>query len=248
MRAVPSVVAVVQARLGSTRLPGKVLRTLGERSILEHVLYRLDAVPGLDRVVVATTDDAADEAVAEVAQRAGAAVTIGSAENVLARFGQAFREHGGTIGIRVTSDCPFLDATLVGQGLAEFRAAWPALDYLSNTLDRSYPRGYDFEVFRVAALDRAVQEATAPADREHVTPFLYRHPERFRLRSVRRPDPLNTAGWRLTLDTPEDWTVIRAVYDRLSPGRPRFGLAEVEALLAVEPDLLTPNRNVQQKT
>jgi spore coat polysaccharide biosynthesis protein SpsF len=123
----------------------------------------------------------------------------------------------------------------------------PRPDYLSNTLRRTYPRGYDFEVFLVEALRAAGREAGEQGEREHVTPFLYRHPDRFRLESLERPDPPGSAEWRLTLDTPEDWDVIRAVFDRLAPVDPLFGLDQVERLLAREPKLLAPNRDIRQK-
>ena len=240
------VVAVVQARHGSSRLPGKVLRLLGSRMVLEHVLDRVRAVPGVDTVVVATTSGQEDDVIAEVGHRAGARVTRGPNDDVLARFLQAFQEHGGDVGIRITSDCPFIDPALIAEGLRQFVEAVPPLDYLSNTLERTYPRGYDYEVFRVSALGDAAREARQPSEREHVTPFLYRHPERFQARSLSRPDPNGTGAWRVTLDTEEDWNVIRAVFDRLAPAKPLFGLADVERLLLAEPALLEANRHVRQ--
>jgi spore coat polysaccharide biosynthesis protein SpsF len=244
----PSVTAVVQARMRSTRLPGKVLRPLGDATVLGHVIRRLQACSSLARIVVATTVEAADVAVASEARALGALVTRGDENDVLGRYLQALEEHGGDVGVRVTSDCPLIDSDLVDRGVRRFLERDPRPDYLSNTLHRTYPRGYDFEVFLVESLGVADREAGEAGEREHVTPFLYRHPDRFRLESLERPDPLGSAEWRLTLDTPEDWDVIRAVFDRLSPADPLFGLDDVERLVAREPELLAPNRGIRQKS
>jgi spore coat polysaccharide biosynthesis protein SpsF len=233
--------------MNSTRLPGKVLRVLGDTTVLGHVVRRLFACASLTRVVVATTRDPTDDAVCREAAAAGALVTRGPEDDVLARFVQALDEHGGDVGVRVTSDCPLIDPTLVDRGVRRLLAGDPPPDYLSNTLRRTYPRGYDFEVFLSEALRTAAREARSAAEREHVTPFLYRHPERFRLESLERPDPQGTADWRVTLDTPEDWDVIRALFDRLARLNPLFGLDEVERLVAQEPALLAANRDVRQK-
>jgi spore coat polysaccharide biosynthesis protein SpsF len=233
--------------MNSTRLPGKVLRRLGETTVLGHVVRRLLACSSLTQVVVATTRAAADDAICREADSLGALVTRGSENNVLGRFVQALDEHGGDVGVRITSDCPLIDPALIDRGVRRLLASDPPPDYLSNTLRRTYPRGYDFEVFLVAALRRAAREALTAGEREHVTSFLYRHPDRFRLESLERPDPRASAEWRVTLDTPEDWDVIRALFDRLAPKNRLFGLDEVERLVAREPALLAANRHVRQK-
>lgn len=241
------VTAVVQARMASTRLPGKVLRVLGDTTVLGHVVRRLRACPSLTRVVVATTREEVDDAVCREAASVGALVTRGSEDDVLGRFVQALDEHGGDIGVRITSDCPFIDPALIDRGVRRLLASDPPPDYLSNTLLRTYPRGYDFEVFLVEALRKAGREAVTAGEREHVTSFIYRHPDRFRLESLERPDPRASAEWRVTLDTPEDWDVIRALFDRLAPASPLFGLDDLERLVAREPALLAANRRVRQK-
>lgn len=241
----PEVVGVVQARMGSTRLPGKVLFSVAGDTVLGHVLRRLGRVRGIDRVVVATTTLAEDDALVAVARTHGALVTRGSRDDVLGRYTQAFEEHGGEVGIRVTADCPCLDESVVQAALEQFGHG-PA-DYLSNTIERSYPRGYDVEIFRVAALATAHREARDPHEREHVTPYLYGHPDRFDVRSMRRSDPLGTASWRLTLDTPEDWEVLRRLFEALAPRDPFFGLGDVEQFLRSHPEVLELNRAIQQK-
>jgi spore coat polysaccharide biosynthesis protein SpsF len=233
--------------MNSTRLPGKVLRVLGDTTVLGHVVRRLRACSSLTRVVVATTREGADDAVCREAASVGALVTRGSEDDVLGRVVQALDEHGGDIGVRITSDCPFIDPALIDRGIGRLLASDPPPDYLSNTLLRTYPRGYDFEVFLVEALRTAAREARTASEREHVTPFLYRQPDRFRLESLERPDPRGSAEWRVTLDTPEDWDVIRALFDRLAPVSQLFGLDDVERLVAREPALLAANRGVRQK-
>jgi spore coat polysaccharide biosynthesis protein SpsF len=235
--------------MGSTRLPGKVLRLLAGDPVLAHIIRRVQATNGIDRVIVATTNEAEDAPVVALARERGAEVTRGPTDDVLTRYAMAFRQYGGPddIGVRVTADCPCLDPALLAAGLETFRTAEPRPDYLSNTLVRSFPRGYDFEIFRVQALLDAAAEAKDAYCREHVTPFLYRHPERFTVQEFRREDPEGRANWRLTLDTPEDWLVLEYVFSRLIPGNPLFGLGDVERLLTMEPQVLSWNQNVAQK-
>ncbi len=241
------VTCVVQARMASTRLPGKVLRRLGSRSVLAHVIERLRAARALDLIVVATTGSAVDDELVREAARLGVAVTRGPEDDVLARFVQAFDEHGGDVGVRITSDCPLLDPQLIDEAVHAFRHARPPVDYLSNTIERTYPRGYDVEVFLTAALRRAARAATEVADREHVTRYLYTHPEAFRLGVLRREDPNGTASWRVTLDTPEDYEVLRALVAALADtGGP--SLAAVEGYLAAHPEVRAMNAHVVQKT
>lgn len=242
----PGVTAVVQARMGSTRLPGKVLRRLGSRTVLAHVIERLRAARSLDAIVVATTGAPADDEIAREAERLGARVTRGSEEDVLARYLQALDEHGGDVGVRVTSDCPLLDPAVVDAAVKVFRDATPPLDYLSNTVERTYPRGYDVEVFLTAALQRAAEAATEIPDREHVTRYLYTHPGSFRLGVLQRPDPDHTAFWRVTLDTQEDWEVLEALVGAFDEA-PGPNLAAVEGFLRAHPEVRAMNARVAQK-
>ncbi|HNI57603.1 MAG TPA: glycosyltransferase family protein [Elusimicrobiota bacterium] len=241
-------VAVVQARMGSTRLPGKVLRPLGSRTVLGQVLARLARAPGIDRVVVATTAAASDDPVVAEAERNGATVVRGSEEDVLSRYALAARESGADVVVRVTSDCPLLDGGLVGTLVAAFHAARAAgrpLDYLSNTVVRSYPRGLDAEVFTRTALERAHAEARTPSQREHVTPFFYQNPALFMLEQyVRMPD-LSALRW--TLDTPEDWDLLSRLFEAIEKRGEVFGTAAVLAVLERHPEWSALNAGVRQK-
>ena len=202
--------AVVQARAGSTRLPGKVLLPVGGRPMLAFMLERL-AGTHVDQLVVATSTDVRDDAVADAASAAGVAVVRGSESDVLARFVAALDAYPADVVVRLTADCPLIDPALVDE-VVTARAASGA-DYASNTLVRTYPDGLDVEVLTAAALRTAAAEATDPAEREHVTPFVYRRPDRFHLLAVVGPESLGHERW--TVDTAEDIERVRAIVAHL---------------------------------
>ena len=241
-------VAIIQARMGSTRLPGKVIRVLGDRTVLAHVIGRASEARGVDGVVVATTESVSDQAVVDEAVRAGAGVFRGSELDVLARYQGAATTFGAERIVRITSDCPLLDPDLLGRMLTEFDLAGRSdapLDYMSNALERTFPRGLDAEVFTRAALERAFHEASRPYEREHVTPYLYEHPELFRLRAFR--GPADHSHYRLTLDTHEDWALLSAIFSELQRPGHRITTDEVIGLLRRRPELVALNADVWQK-
>lgn len=242
-RGAVNVVAVVQARLGSTRLPGKVLLDVGGASMLARTVRRLQRARLVDTVVVATSTTPQDDAVERAARELGVAVCRGSEDDVLARYAQAAGESRAEVVVRVTSDCPLIDPDVVDLVVASFRAACPTADYASNTQHRTYPRGLDVEAFSAAALERADREARTEAQREHVTPYFYQHPELFHLVSVANDRDL--AAYRFTVDTAEDLAFARAVYARI--GGDAFGWREVIRLLEAEPSLAAINRDIVQK-
>jgi len=201
------VVAVVQARSGSSRLPNKVLADMGGMPMLAFQLHRLRplGVP----VVVATSDLPGDDDVAAVASAAGAEVVRGSEADVLSRFVLALDTHPAEVVVRLTGDCPLTDPAIVAAVVDTHRST--GADYTSNVLPRSYPKGLDVEVIAPAALREADRLATAGPDREHVTPYLYRHPERYRLANHRSGRDLGEEWW--TVDTAIDR--VRGLVDRL---------------------------------
>lgn len=197
---------VVQARSGSKRLPGKVLADLGGRPLLAFMLERLRGV-NTERVVVATTTSRADDDVASVAQAAGAIVVRGAEDNVLKRYIMALHEHPADAVVRLTADCPLMDATIVNEAIDRYSRRDAA--YVSNTLVRTYPVGLDVEIVDASVLVTAHRESTASFEREHVTPYVYRHPERFTLRVLRNEIPLGDERW--TVDWPADLHVVRQI-------------------------------------
>ena len=233
--------AIVQARMGSTRLPGKVLAELGGRPMLARVVERLRRARTLDGVVVATSRGAGDDPVARLCAELGVPVYRGSEEDVLDRYARAAEEFGADVVVRITADCPLVDPAVVDLVVERFRAA--DADYASNTLERTYPQGLDVEVFRREALEAAAQEAKEPWERAHVTPFLYRHPERFALASVRQERDASRHRW--TVDTPEDLELVRELYAGV--GRFDAGWLEVLELVEGEPALTGINASVRQK-
>lgn len=197
---------IVQARTSSSRLPGKVLADLGGLPMLGFMLRRLEGL-AVDAVVVATSVDAEDDAVVDVASRFGAATTRGPLDDVLARFALALDEHPGDVVVRLTADCPLVDPRLVEAVVAQQRAS--GSDLVSNTLVRTHPDGLDVEVLSARALRAAAVEAVDRAEREHVTPFVSRRPGRFRLEALR--EPLDRSHHRWTVDTADDLDLVRGI-------------------------------------
>lgn len=232
---------VIQARMGSTRLPGKVMMPLAGRTVLSQVIARVQAAP-VDEIVVATTVHPTDLPIVLEAERCGASWFRGSEEDVLSRYYLAAQQSGADLVVRVTSDCPLFDPSVLSTLLQRFKGS-ERLDYLSNTLERTYPRGLDAEVFTAAALERAYREATKPHEREHVTPYLYQHPELFRIEQLKQAVDLSHHRW--TLDTPEDFQLIDAIYAAMG-GMP-FSTEDVLSLLERRPDLVALNAHIEQK-
>jgi spore coat polysaccharide biosynthesis protein SpsF len=232
------VVAIVQARLGSTRLPRKVLEPIAGRSMLDWVVSRARAVERVTQVVVATT--AADHEIAAQSERLGVECVRGSEHDVLDRYAQAARASSADVVVRITADCPLLDPDVSSLVVRRFLSEQP--DYASNGLVGSFPRGLDTEVFTREALEIAQREATRPYEREHVTPFLWQQPDRFRLLSI--ADTADHSDLRLTVDTADDLALVRAIHERLgaAPSYP-----EILALFAREPALARINAHVEQK-
>jgi spore coat polysaccharide biosynthesis protein SpsF len=240
------VVAIVQARIASTRLPGKVLRELEGRPMIEHVLERAGAIEGVDEVCLATTDSSVDDPLVDLVERAGRATVFrGSEDDVLSRYAAAARVTRADVVVRVTADCPLLSPD-VSSTVVRALLDDPACDYASNTLKRTYPRGLDTEVFAVGALEDAHRNADDPWEREHVTPYLYLNPKRFKLRQV--VDREDHSSHRWTVDTPEDFELVRRIYGELwREDVPFFEYADVLACLASHPDWVSINQHVAQK-
>lgn len=204
-----SVLCVVQARTGSTRLPGKVLQPIAGRPMLGFMLDRLESL-AVDHLVVATSDLERDDPIVEIAREVGADVVRGSESDVLARFGAALDRFPAELVVRLTADCPLSDPRLIETVIATHKAR--GADYTSNVLPRTFPKGLDVEVVTAAALRAAIDEARALDEREHVTPFVYRRPERFRLTNHGSPVPLGAEWW--TVDTAEDLEFVRRAVER----------------------------------
>ena len=238
-----NIVAIIQARMGSSRLPGKVLKDLGGETVLARVVRRLQRSRQIARIIVATTTAPGDEVIVAECDRLQALCFRGAEQDVLDRYYQAARANAADAVVRVTSDCPLIDPELVDETVEVFRDEHA--DYASNVFPRTYPRGLDAEVFSFDALDRAWREAREAHQREHVTPYLYEHPQIFKLASL--SGAADYSRYRWTLDTREDLELLRAIYSRFD-GRDDFSWQEVLCLMEREPELADLNSQVLQKS
>jgi spore coat polysaccharide biosynthesis protein SpsF len=236
------VVAIIQARTGSTRLPGKVLQEIEGKTMLARVVERLGRAKLINELLVATTDRAADDAILDECRRFSVKVSRGDQDDVLDRYFRAAQLAKAEVVVRITSDCPMIDPAVTDKTIEAFLDARP--DYASNTLQRTYPRGLDTEVMSFSALSRAWQEARQRHEREHVTPYIFEHPDKFKLLPV--TGAADFSGYRWTVDTAEDLEFVRAVYERLKEN-PEFSGRDVLDLLEREPALVEINRAVMQK-
>jgi spore coat polysaccharide biosynthesis protein SpsF len=239
------VVLIVQARMGSTRLPAKVLKEVLEKPLLAYQIERLCQVKNAAQVMIATTTNLEDQAIVEFCRQAHVPLYRGSEDDVLDRYYQAAKALDADVVVRISGDCPLIDPAVVDFVINFYISHYPTYDYVSNTLERTYPRGMDVEVFSFKALEKAVQEACKKEEREHVTPYLYEHPELFNLGSVvRGPD---VSQYRWTVDTDEDFDLISLILKALYPISPQFNMQDVFNLLKAHPEWSLINAGVQQK-
>ena len=232
---------IVQARMGSTRLPGKVLKRLSGRTVLDRVVRAAYASEVIDELVVATTDEATDDAVVEECERIGVAVSRGPVDDVLTRFLMVLDAHESDTVLRFTADCPLLDPELIALAAKVFAAA-PYVDYLSTSIARTLPRGLDVEVVRTDIL-RKIDKLATEHHRTHVTSYIYSHPEDFNVLGLTMQPDLSHL--RLTLDTPDDWALIEKIIDHF--GDHSIPVRTLTDWLAHRPELVGLNAHVEQK-
>lgn len=231
---------IVQARMGSTRLPGKVLREIAGVPMLAVLIGRLKECATVQTVIVATTAAGKDDPIVSCARQAGAAVYRGDEDDVLARYYEAAKQNGLAVVVRITADCPLADPDLIDDMVRSFLSA-PGVAYLSNTITRTYPRGFDAEVFSFRALEEAYRQAGQQSDREHVTPYIYRN---MPVRSYVRDD--DASSFRVTVDTEDDFRHVSEIFTALE-GRRAIRLDDVIRLLRERPDIVAINRHIPQK-
>lgn len=244
----PKVVAIIQARMAASRLPGKVLKTLGHQPVLAWMLARTRRAQLVDEVVVATTTDPSDDPVAEYCQQHGVAFTRGSMQDVLDRYYQAAKAFHADVIVRLTADCPFIDPNLLDDNLRTFLQAEPKLDFAANRLPppyrRTIPIGLDAEYCWFEGLETIWREALGKHQREHVMPYFYEHPDRFRILHMTHEPDLGDLRW--TVDTPEDLELLRRIVSYF-PDRDDFSWQEVLDLVQQHPELGQINANTRHK-
>ena len=232
-------VAVVQARMGSSRLQGKALADLAGWPVLWHVVRRVQRARRADEVVVATSTSPADDPIDYFCTRAGIPVFRGSEIDVLDRVYQAARERPADAVVRITGDCPLIDPAVIDRVLENY--AGGDYDYVSNVIHYTYPDGMDVEVLSMMALARAWREAAKPSEREHVTTYV-RFSDRFRTLNVVHEPDLSPLGHRWSVDEPGDLELVRRIYAELA-AKPEFDMYDVLDLLARKPDLRDCQKN-----
>lgn len=236
------IIAVLQARSSSRRLPGKVTREIVGKPMLAHQIERVLRSQRIDKLVVATSTEAEDAAVEKIAVAEGVSCYRGSLDDVLDRFYQAAAPLRPGHVVRLTGDCPLADWQVIDR-VIDFTIAG-GYDYASNTIEPTWPDGLDVEVMTFDALAAAWREGEGPLNREHVTPFIYRSPGRFRLGNCRNGEDLS--GLRWTVDEPADFAFVTSVYDALHSRNPAFLTADILAYLAANPDVVALNASIER--
>jgi len=240
------VVCIVQARMGSTRLPGKVMLDLYGKTVLERVIERIKKVKNIDTIVIATTTKKYDDVIAEKALNCGVEVFRGSEDDVLSRYYFAAKKYGADVVVRITSDCPLIDPLITESVIDYYLENISKFDYVSNTLERTYPRGLDTEVFSFQSLEKAFNNAILERDREHVTTYIWKNPNIFKLGSYNNDEDYSYLRW--TLDTTEDYELIKRIYNYFySFNNLNFGMKDIINLYKVDNKLIDINSMIKQK-
>jgi spore coat polysaccharide biosynthesis protein SpsF len=240
------IIIITQARMTSIRLPGKIARKVLGKTLLEHHLERLERSKLKSRIVVATTENDSDNIISEICNSLNVGVYRGVEHDVLARYYYAAVKFDADIVVRVTSDCPLIDPEIVDKTIRRYLELEPDIDYVSNCrLKQTYPRGLDTEVFSFDSLKKGFEEACFPFEREHVTPFIWQNPERFKLGNIEHETDLSYHRW--TVDTAEDFELIKLMISACYPSDPAYGLAACLDQFQQNPDWTKINNHVQQK-
>lgn len=229
-----NITAIIQARTGSTRLPEKVLAEIQGKPLLTHVFERISYSRYCHQIVLATTQEQEDDRLGVLSEEYGVLLYRGSTHDVLDRYFHAAKTYEADIVVRVTADDPFKDPGVADKIIEEFLQE--DYDYVSNTLTPTYPEGLDIEVFSFNALQTAYREAQKLFEREHVTPYIWMHPEKFVLKNIACEKDYSAMRW--TIDTPEDLAFARAVYQRLYHPNHIFLMEDILRLLEAEPVLM----------
>jgi spore coat polysaccharide biosynthesis protein SpsF len=237
------VVAIIQARMSSSRLPGKVLLDINGEPMLSRVVNRTLRAKKLDAVMIATTTASVDDVIADLCEMRSLPYYRGSEKDVLDRYYQAALVCKAGIIVRITADSPLIEPDIIDKVVDEFLLYTPEVDFVSNSLTRTYPLGLNVSVMSFSAIKKAWCEDQNPAWREHVTPYIYRHPEKFRLRNVSNDTDYSSLRW--TVDTTADLTFVRKIYEHFQDDT--FTWIEVVDLLEMHPEWMEINRHIRQR-
>ncbi len=239
-----NIVIIVQARMGSTRLPGKVLKKVMNKTLLEYLLERLQRVERSNEVCVATTVEPQDQPILDICSQMSIRSFRGSENDVLERYFLAAQEMQADIIVRVTADCPVIDPVEIDKLIEYYLENSDRYDYISSSLKRSYPLGMEAEIFSFEVLKKAHENAKSKFEREHVTPYLHRQPDLFCLKNFSYKE--NQKEHRWTVDTPEDFEVITKIIESLYPVKPEFSIEDILNLFQENPQWKKINSYVVQ--
>ena len=239
------IVATIEARMTSSRLPGKVLMPVLGQTMLEHLVARLRAVPSLNAIVLATTVNPADDPLAAFAQEHGLACFRGSEDDVMQRVIDAADSVGADVVVEITGDCPIIDPQIIEQTIRMFNVH--EAEYVSNVQIRSYPDGMDTQVFRLDTLKRSAAMTDDLLDREHVTLHIRKHPELFSCMHLVAPPEIHWPELGLTLDEPKDYLLLKKIIEYFEPMNPLFNCLDAVRLLRNRPDWVEINQAVVRK-
>lgn len=237
--------AIIEARMKSTRLPGKMLRPMAGMPMLEVLIERVMKARLLDQVIVATTIDSSDDPIETLTKDLGVGFHRGSEEDVLERVLATALQFEVDVIVEITGDCPLIEPDKIDQMLRAYK--YLPFDFMANRLDGSYPPGLGLRIFPRATLEKIACLTQNPVDREHVTLYVWEHPEIFSIYNFQ--NNLDSKYWdlRLTVDTIEDFEFIRTIFEELYPGKPLFDLYDIIDLLQLKPELMEINRNIKDK-
>jgi len=236
-------IVIIQARMGSTRLPNKVMKDLCGKPVLWHVVNRLKHSKYISDIVIATTALPEDDAIQKFCEENNLKYYRGSSENVLSRYYEAAGKYEAETVIRITSDCPVIDPVLLDEMIVDFNNS--NADYMSNSLLRTFPRGLDAEIFSFKVLEKTYKEASKQYELEHVTPYIYQHPELFSLKNFANVTDYSYHRW--TLDTEEDYKLLQEIYNNLYDEVKLFQWKDILKLVELKPELLEINKHIEQK-
>lgn len=233
---------IIQARYGSTRLPGKVLLPLGGKTVIEQVISRTNQVKKIDKIILATTTKKEDNALEQICLKAGTDCFRGSEDDVLDRYYQAAKKFGGKNIIRITGDCSLVDPEIIDKVIDLYEKSGVA--YATNVIPPTFPDGLDTEIFSFEVLEKAWRETKMTSQREHVTIFLWQHPEIFKQKHLNNEIDLSAHRW--VLDNPEDYEFIKQVFAKLYPVKPNFKLADLLEFFANNPEIEKINNMINR--
>lgn len=236
---------IIQARMGSTRLPTKVMMDLCDKPMLWHIIQRVKNSKKADEVIVATTTQPMDKTILDLCDETHIKSFAGSEDDVLDRYIKAARTYDIDTIVRITADCPLIDPTIIDDLIDKHAAE--GNDYTSNIVERTFPRGLDAEIVELQTLEHICRKTSEQRYHEHVTLYIYTHPDEFKIGSMTAQGMYHNPQWRLTVDTKEDFELIKAIYERLYKGDNIIDNKDAFELLRRTPELTHMNEHVEQK-